>query len=87
MFGKLAILGENRRMREYESEKLSRSYRYEGEFQITLMKTAFDRAPELKAVYPAATDTGRIPMAVPIQGVLYEVTADLANQLYEKGRR
>jgi hypothetical protein len=87
LFGKLAILGENRRMREYESEKLSRSYRYEGEFQITLMKTAFDRAPELKAVYPAATDTGRIPMAVPIQGVLYEVTADLANQLYEKGRR
>ncbi|MES2983159.1 MAG: hypothetical protein V4727_12675 [Verrucomicrobiota bacterium] len=87
LFGKLAVLRENRRMREFESEKLSRSYRYEGEFNVTLMKTAFDRSPTLKAVYPAATEAGRIPITVPIKGLLYEVTGDLANEIYEKGGR
>jgi hypothetical protein len=87
LFDKLAVLRENRRIREYESEKLSRSYRYEGEFQITLMKTAFDRAPELKEAYPASSGDGRIAMTVPIKGVLYELTSELANEIYEKGRR
>jgi hypothetical protein len=79
LFDKLAVLRENRR--------ISRSYRYEGEFQITLMKTAFDRAPELKEAYPASSGDGRIPMTVPIKGVLYELTSELANEIYEKGRR
>lgn len=87
LFGKLATLGKNRRIREYEAEKLSQSYRYEGELQMTLMKTAFDRAPELKAAYPPTSAGGRISIAVPIKGVLYEVTADLAKEIYEKGRR
>ncbi len=87
LFGKLTTLGDNRRIREYEAAKLSQSYRYEGEFKITLIGTAFDRAPELKAFYPATSVSGRIPLTVPIEGVLYEVTADLANTIYKKGRR
>lgn len=87
VFGKLAVLRQNRRMREYESEQLSQSYRYEGELQMTLMHTAFDRAPALKEAYPAPADSGRIPMMVPIRGVLYEVTEDLANEIYAKGKR
>lgn len=87
LFSKLAALGESRRIREYEAEKLSQSYRYEGEFQMTLMKTAFDRAPELKAAYPPNSAGERISFAVPIKGLLYEVTADLAKEIYEKGRR
>lgn len=87
LFGKLAELRESRRVREFEAEKLTRSYRYEGAFQISLMKSAFDRAPELKAAYPASSDAGRIAITVPIKGLLYEVTADLANEIYEKGRR
>ncbi|MFN4943381.1 MAG: hypothetical protein ACK5G9_06265 [Akkermansiaceae bacterium] len=87
LFGKLAIMSINRRILEYEAEKLSQSYRYEGEFKITLMQTAFDRAPELKAVFPGTADGGRIPISVPIQGVLYELTEGIAKQLYEKGRR
>lgn len=87
LFGKLTTLGNNRRITEYEAAKLSQSYRYEGEFKITLMGTAFDRAPALKAFYPATSDLGRIPITVPIKGVLYEVTANLAKTIYEKGRR
>lgn len=87
VFGKLAVLRQNRRMREYEAEKLSQSYRYEGELQITLMHTAFDRAPALKEAYPAPAVAERIPMIVPIRGVLYEVTEDLANEIYAKGKR
>jgi hypothetical protein len=87
LFGKLDGLGNNRRILEYHAEKLSQSFRYEGEFKITLMQTAFDRAPELKAAFPATADGGRIPISVPIQGVLYELTEDVAKELYEKGRR
>ncbi len=87
LFGKLTALAGNRRIREYEAEKLSQSYRYEGELQMTLMKTAFDRAPELKAAYPPTSAGGRISVAVPIKGVLYEVTEELAKEIYEKGRR
>jgi hypothetical protein len=87
LFGKLAMLGKNRRILEYQAEKLTHSYRYEGEFKITLLQTAFDRAPDLKAVFPGNADGGRIPISVPIQGVLYELTEGIAKQLYEKGRR
>jgi hypothetical protein len=87
LFGQLEISNDDRRVREYEEEKLSRSYRYEGEFLILLMKTAFSRAPELQQLYPVSSDTERIPITVPIEGLLYEVTEDLANEIYEKGRR
>ncbi len=87
LFGRLEILRESRRAEEFETEKLSQSFRYEGECNITLMKTAFDRAPELKAAYPPISESGRIPITVPIKGLLYEVTADLANEIYEKGRK
>lgn len=87
LFGKLAVQGKNRRILEYQAEKLSQSYRYEGEFKITLMQTAFDRAPVLKTAFPATAEGGRIPISVPIRGVLYELTEDIAKQLYDKGRR
>jgi len=87
LFGKLAVLRENRRIQEIETEKLSRSYRYEGQLQISLMKTAFDRAPELAGMYPVSSESGRVVLEVPIKGLLYELTADLAKELYEKGAR
>lgn len=87
LFGKLAELRQTRRVREFEAEKLTRSYRYEGEFKVSLMKSAFDRAPALKEAYPVDPDTGRILISAPIEGVLYEVTSDIANEIYEKGRR
>lgn len=85
LFNKLAVLREARRMREEESELLTRSYRYEGEFQVSLMGNVFQRAPRLAAEYPPASDTGRITIRVPIKGVLYELTEELSKEIYEKG--
>ncbi len=87
LFEKLSTIRESRLVRQFESERLSRSYRYEGNFNLTLMSTVFDRAPELKKTFPAISETGRIPITVPIKGLLYEVTDDIANTLYEKGWR
>jgi len=87
LFEKLADLRESRRLREIESEKLSRSYRYEGEVNVTLMKNAFDRVPELKQAYPAQSGGGRILIPVPIKGLLYEVTSEVADIVYEKARK
>jgi len=87
LFEKISILRENQLVRQFDSDRLSRSYRYEGEFNLTLMSTVFDRAPELKQMFPATSDTGRIPITVPIKGLLYEVTEDFAKTLYDKGWR
>lgn len=87
LFGKLAITNENRRLKEIEAERLSHSLRYEGGFQISLMKTAFVKAPKLREMYPVSEETGRIPIWVPIEGVLYELTSGLANKIYSEGGR
>jgi hypothetical protein len=87
LFKKLATLRASSRLREFESEKLSRSYRYEGEVNVTLMKTAFDRVPELKQAYPPASGEDRILIPVPIKGLLYEVTSELADIIYEKAKK
>lgn len=87
LFNKLAFLRAARRMREEESELLTGSYRYEGEFQVSLMGNVFERAPRLAAEYPPASDTGRITIRVPIKGVLYELTEELSKEIYEKGRK
>lgn len=87
LFEKLAALRASNRLREFESEKLSRSYRYEGEVNVTLMKTTFDRVPELKQAYPQTSGGGRIVIPVPIKGLLYEVTSELADIIYDKAKK
>ena len=87
LFEKLVELSDHHRLGNLEWEKLSRSYRYEGEVNVTLMKTAFDRVPELKQAYPPTSGGGRILIPVPIKGLLYEVTSELADIIYEKARK
>ncbi len=85
LFNKLSILRQARRMKETESEILTRSYRYEGAFQVSLMNKVFERAPKLAEKYPPAQDTGRIYIHVPIKGLLYELTNHVSKEIYEKG--
>jgi hypothetical protein len=87
LFDKLGIGLENRIMEEKAAEQLSRSMRYEGIFQISLSKDAFDRAPGLAEAYPTRDATGRIIMEVPLEGVLYELTLKQSDEIYEKGAR
>ncbi len=69
------------------SERQSRTLRYEGQFRITLLPDAFERAPRLIQQFPADPATNRISLEVPIQGNLYEMTLKQAEELYLQGRR
>ena len=69
------------------SERQSRTLRYEGLFRITLPPDAFERAPRLVQQFPVDSATNRIPLEVPIQGNLYEITLKQAEELYIQGRR
>lgn len=87
LFEKLGISLENRRLDELGAERLSRSMRYDGEFEISLPKEAFDKAPKLAELYPLREASGRILMRVPLDGVIYDLTFKQAEGIYENGSR
>jgi hypothetical protein len=78
---------EMRHLKSQASERMSRRLRYEGMFGITIPGDAFERAPRLQALYPVDGKTGRIPIRVPIEGQLWEVTLKQAEDLYLQGQR
>ncbi|MES2920894.1 MAG: hypothetical protein V4819_05085 [Verrucomicrobiota bacterium] len=84
---RLALSLEARRLDAQASERLSRTLRYEGEFGITIPADAFERAPRLMQLYPLDPKLNRIPMTVPIEGTLYELTLKQAEDLYKQARR
>lgn len=65
----------------------TRELRYEGEFEISLQKDAFVRAPLLAERYPADAASGRILMGVPVSGGLFELTEAQADEIYRQGAR
>lgn len=85
--GRLALNLEARQMEARASERLSRTLRYEGMFRITLLADAFERAPRLLQLFPVDPQLGRIPLMVPIEGTLYEISLKQAEDLYQQGRR
>jgi hypothetical protein len=87
LFEKLGISMENRRLDELGAARLSRSMRYEGEFEISLPKQAFEKAPKLEEIYPLRDPAGRILMRVPLEGVIYDLTLKQAEGVYENGAR
>lgn len=87
LFDQLGVNMETRRLDEQTHERLVRALRYEGRFTVTLPKEAFTRAPQLAELYPGEEGTGRVSMEVPLQGVLYELTQEQAEEIYEKGAR
>ncbi len=84
---RLAANLEVRQLEAQASERVSRTLRYQGEFQITVPADAFERAPRLKQQLPVDPKLNRIPMIVPIEGTLYELTLKQAEDLYQQGRR
>lgn len=87
LFDRLGLGIENRRFEERAAEQLSRSLRYEGEFTVWLPKEAFARAPQLAEKFPVDTKTSRIPVKVPVDGVLYDITIGQAEEIYKMGTR
>jgi len=87
LFDRLSTSIEARRLQELESERMSRMLRYEGSFLISIPPDAFERAPKLKELYPLDHNTGRIPIQVPIEGDIYEITFKQAEETYQQGQR
>lgn len=87
LFDRLGQNFETRRLEEQEADRLSKTLRYDGSFVITLLPDAFERAPKLIQQYPADTKTERIPMVIPVQGSLYELTLKQAEDIYQQGTR
>ena len=84
---RLALNLETRHLEAQASARSARTLRYEGEFRITIPADAFERAPHLKTKMPVDPKLNRIPMMVPIEGTLYELTLKQAEDLYQQGRR
>ncbi len=87
LFDRLTSGVEARRLQEQESVRMSRMLRYEGSFLVTIPPDAFERAPKLKELYPLDHNTGRIPVQVPIDGDLYDITVKQAEDTYQGGQR
>jgi hypothetical protein len=87
LFDRMNVSAEMRHLQAQEAERMSRMLRYQGQFQITIQKDAFERAPKLQALYPVDPNTGRIAMRVPIEGSLYELTLKQAEDIYILGQR
>jgi hypothetical protein len=87
LFDRLGLSLEMRRLEEQAANRLSTTLRYEGLFRITLPADAFERAPKLAAQFPVDANIGRIPMMVPIEGSLYEITLTQAEDIYQQGTR
>lgn len=78
---------DNRKLEEEGADAFSRALRYEGALRVTIPGDAFDRSPDLRALYSPEPSTGRIAIDVPIAGGLYEITLKQAEEIYQKGRR
>ena len=87
LFDRLGMAIEMRRLQSQAAERMSRILRYEGELRITLIGDAFERGRELQARYPVDSATGRIPLIVPIEGSIYDLTLKQAESIYQQGQR
>jgi hypothetical protein len=87
LFDRLGLSLEMRKLEVEAAERLSRILRHQGELVITLPANAFEQAPNLRKKYPVNLDIGRIPMRVPIDGYLDEITLQQAESVYQDGQR
>ncbi len=87
LFDRLGLSFEMRRLQEQVADHSSKTLRFQGEFLITLLPDAFERAPLLAKQFPVDGKLGRIPMMVPLEGTLYELTLKQAEDIYQQGTR
>ena len=87
LFDRLNLSIGMRHLQKQASERMSRMLHYEGMLRITIPGDAFERGRELQKRYPVDSATGRIPLMVPIEGSLYELTLKQAEDIYQQGRR
>lgn len=84
---RLDLSYEAQRVAEQSTQHLSRALRFEGLLQITLMPDAFERAPKLAADFPVDPRIGRIPLMVPLEGTIADLTLKMAEEIWDQARR
>lgn len=87
LFTRLELNQEKRRLDAVAAERISRTLYYKGTFKLSLPADVFERAPRLVEQFPVDLTTGRVPLMVPIEGGLYELTLRQAEDIYQQGRR
>ena len=83
LFDRLKANFELRRLQQQASERMSRMLRYEGSFRITIPSDSFEGSRRLQSEFPVDASTGRVPIIVPIDGDLYEITLKQSESIYE----
>jgi hypothetical protein len=84
---RMSLAFEARDIEKEEVRRISGSLRYSGSLKVTLPPDAFERAPKLAAQLPVDANLGRIPLVIPIEGTLYELTLKQAEEIYQLGTR
>jgi hypothetical protein len=84
---RLALSDDMQRLNLRATETTTLALRYEGNFHITLLPDAFERAPKLRDQFPVDPASNRIPMVVPLEGTLYDLTLKQSEEIYQQGRR
>ena len=87
LFNRLNQAREFRQAQAKVSGALAKLMQYEGELIVSLPGTAFERAGQLRELYPVNAESGRIEMKVPTSGLLEELTVEQSEDMYAKGRR
>ena len=87
LFTRLEYNENKRRVDALASERISRTLFYHGSLRLGLPPDVFERAPKLLAQFPVDITTGRVPLMVPIEGGLYDITLKQAEDIYQQGEQ
>ena len=87
LLDRVSLAFEARDIEKEEVKRISRTLRYDGTLKVTLPPDAFERAPKLSTQLPVDSNLGRIPLMIPIEGTLYELTLKQAEEIYQLGTR
>lgn len=68
---------------EQAADRAAAEMIYEGQFEITLPPDAFELAPKLMEIFPVDPKSGRIPIAIPLSGGLFDITNSQAKEIYQ----
>lgn len=87
IFNRRAQVKSEEQLKKDALARESQMLRYEGGFRITIPGDAFERAEILRNTFPVDPGNGRIPIDVPIQGTIFEVSRRQAEELLEIGTK
>jgi hypothetical protein len=87
LFQQVNMNTETRRIEELAAEEKARAFRYEGKIQMSLKRDAFARAPKLASIYPVSAEMQRLVLEVPLEGLLYDLTFEQADEIFKQGGR